>query len=795
MSNNRAFGKPGTEPKWNSSAKSGVGTALNRESEVWFTVSHGILNELFFPKVDTGCVRDMGLLVADGKDFFSEEKRHTDSQISYVEDGVPAFEIINTCQKGIYKIKKQIIADPKRNCVLQKISFDLTQNDDSGDYKIYALLAPHINNGGWGNTAWTRDGVLYAQKDDVTLVMLASLPFSATSVGYVGVSDAWQDISEHKKMTWQFDRAEDGNVAICGEINATQHTEFQIAIAFADSPDAALALAQQSLSENFDDLQKQYVAEWSAWHKAHPQPQLPKKALPKLWKTSLAAILSHQSTRYAGAFIASLSIPWGFSKNDEDYGGYHLVWPRDLVETAGSLLAANAHSEALDVLHFLQKTQLPDGHWLQNMWLDGTPYWGGVQLDETAFPILLLGMLIENKVLTKKDIAPYQDMVHRAANYLLQNGPASQQDRWEENAGYSPFTLAAEIASLLAAADILDAISTRKSSKTQYLREIADCWNDSIERWCYVSNTELSQEIGVNGYYVRIAPMNVNDTPTLDDDLIVVKNLASGSTTAAKNIVSPDALALVRFGLRAADDARMLDTVKVIDAKLKVTTPSGDSWYRYNNDGYGEHEDGSPFDGTGKGRLWPLMTGERAHYEIALGNFESAAKLLADLTAFANEGGMISEQIWDSPDLPDRELFFGRPSGSAMPLVWAHGEYVKLCRSLQDKAIFDMPAATKKRYLQEKTTALHALWRFDDAVASVPKGKIIRIESNEPFTLHWSANDWKTTQDSVCLPSDFQTYYFDIPTANMATTNTIIFTFRWQKNDRWEGKNFEIQIF
>jgi glucoamylase len=798
MTKNTAFGMPGAPPKWNSSAKSGVGTALNNTSKVWFTLSHGILNEIYFPRVDTASVRDMGFLVADGATFFSEEKRNTDSVLTYEKDGVPAFTLVNTCKDGVYRTTKQIITDPKRNCLLQKVTFEALKGV-AADYTLYALLAPHLNNAGWGNTAWVQEGVLYAKRGDAVLAMIASVPFSGCSVGFVGQSDSWQDILFHKKMTWQFDLAEEGNVALCGAIDMATRTDFELVIGFATTPEAALSLAQQSLSDGFDALKKQYVAEWEALQKKVLMPKMPKNAPAKWWKTSVSTILSHEALQYEGGYIASLSIPWGFSKGDDDTGGYHLVWPRDLVETAGSLLAANLPEKAISVLHFLQRTQLGDGHWYQNMWLDGTPYWHGVQLDETAFPILLLGMLYEKKAIPKKELVKYQDMVWRAAAYLVKNGSCSQQDRWEENSGYSPFTLAAEIAGLLVAADLLELISTDTStsnteSASLYLRRIADSWNESIERWCYVQNTELAQEMGVEGYYVRIAPSNVGDTATLNDDLILIKNLPSTSETAAKNIISPDALALVRFGLRAANDVRMLNTVNVIDAKLKRATPSGDSWYRYNNDGYGEHDDGTPFDGTGIGRLWPLMTGERAHYEIALGNFERAEQLLNTFTAFANEGGMLSEQIWDNADLPQHELFFGRPSGSAMPLVWAHGEYVKLCRSLQDKAIFDLPSVTKNRYLIQKTSASHHFWRFDDMIKTIAKGKQLRIEAEHPFMLRWSADHWRTVIDTPSTCSVFGTYYVDISTNDLLEKDCIVFTFFWTEVNKWEGKDMQVQV-
>ena len=146
--------------------------------------------------------------------------------------------------------------------------------------------------------------------------------------------------------------------------------------------------------------------------------------------------------------IASLSIPWGFNKGDEDLGGYHLVWPRDLVETAVGFLAAGATLDALRVLRYLESTQEADGHWAQNMWLDGRPYWGGLQMDEAAFPILLVDMLRREARFALSDMNRWWDMVSRAAGFLVRNGPVTQQDRWEEDAGYSPFTLAVEVSSV-----------------------------------------------------------------------------------------------------------------------------------------------------------------------------------------------------------------------------------------------------------------------------------------------------------------------------------------------------------
>jgi len=258
--------------------------------------------------------------------------------------------------------------------------------------------------------------------------------------------------------------------------------------------------------------------------------------------------------------------------------------------------------------------------------------------------------------------------------------------------------------------------------------------------------------------------------------------------------VSPDALALVRFGLRSADDPRIRDTAKVIDALLKVETPSGPSWHRYNDDGYGEHEDGSPFDGTGIGRVWPLLTGERAHYELAVGRVENAKRLLATMESFANEGGLISEQVWDSTDIPKRELHFGHPSGSAMPLVWAHAEYLKLRRSLDDGRIFDLPPQTVQRYLTDKIVSPRIVWRFNHKIRAMPAGRLLRIETLATTVIRWSADDWKTIQDVTSHDVGLGIHIADLPTKALPGGQHIKFTFYWPDADHWEGTDFAVRV-
>ena len=794
---NYAPGWPGSGPRWNSSAKSSVGVCLCPLSQVWFTTSHGILNEVYYPRVDYACIRDMGLLVSDGKDFFSEEKRHTNTQMEYLGDGVPAVHFTNVCKENRYRIDKEIITDPNRDTLLQQITFTPLEGTLK-DYHLYALMAPHIMNAGAGNTAWCGEykglPMLFAERENTAVAMACSVPFKALSVGFVGVSDSWQDILRHKQMTWKYRRADNGNVAVCGEIDLeeTGDRPFLIAIGFGMNADEAGQRALASIMDGFEGSRQSFIEGWTNWQKNIHEYSYPRKGTKSLFRISAAAIQTHHAQQFPGGYIASLSVPWGFSKGDDDLGGYHLIWPRDLVEVAGGLLAAGATRAAISVLHYLRLAQEPDGHWLQNMWLDGSPYWGGVQLDETAFPVLLVNMLYRHKAIDKNKMMEFLPMVRKAVRFLLKSGPCSEQDRWEENAGYSPFTLAAVISALLASADIIEMSGDKKAA--QYIRETADTWNDNIETWTYVSDTELSKQLNIKGYYVRIAPPNVGESATLNDDVILIKNLASDARTISARIISPDALALVRFGLRSAKDPRILDTVKAIDNLLKVETPYGDCWHRYNHDGYGEHEDGSPFDGTGIGRAWPLLTGERAHYELAAGNINRAEDLLVTMGNFSDEGGMIPEQIWDAKDIPQRELFFGKPAGSAMPLVWAHSEYMKLCRSLHDKTVFDMPLQTQERYLKQKISSPYDFWRFGRKLTTISKKKKLRIEAPVPFSLHWSFDDWATVKDSLSEDTGLGIHHLDLPLSRRKAGSTLIFTFFWTESRNWEGKNFEIKV-
>jgi glucoamylase len=384
-------------------------------------------------------------------------------------------------------------------------------------------------------------------------------------------------------------------------------------------------------------------------------------------------------------------------------------------------------------------------------------------------------------------------MVRQAARFLVGLGPVSQQDRWEENSGYSVFTLATEVAALLAAADFAD--EAGESAMANFLRETADCWNSQIEDWTYVEKTDLAKEVGVDGYYIRIAPAHLLKHNGPADCMIEIKNHPDGTKAfPASEIVSVDALALVRFGLRAADDPRILNTVKVIDAKLKTETATGPVWHRYTHDGYGETEDGGPFINAGIGRGWPLLGGERAHYEIAVGHMDDAKFLLGVMGTQTSPGGMLPEQVWDSEDIPKHELRNGHPSGSGMPLVWAHAEYLKLVRSLDDGHVFDTPPQTVQRYIKNKMVSKLVVWRFDHQIRQILAGKFLRIETLVQSQLRWSIDGWETCAEETSQDTGFGIHTIDFPLAKLPLNSTFRFTFYWPQAERWEGENFEIKI-
>ncbi|HEY4101663.1 MAG TPA: glucan 1,4-alpha-glucosidase [Gemmatimonadales bacterium] len=797
MGESFAPGWPGIPARWTSSAKSGVGTALSEASELWFTLSHGVINEVYYPRVDRACTRDMGFIVTDGRGFMSEEKRQASHEVESIVPGVPAYRLRNICLEHRYIIEKDILTDPQRPALLQRTRFSALGGKRQ-DYRLHVLLAPHLGNRGAGNTAWIDEHkgipMLFAERAGTALALASSVPWFNRSAGFVGTSDGWKDLTTNNAMQWSYTRAENGNVALTGGIEIPPDGEFLLVLAFGSDAAEAGHRARAALHDGFEMAHATYLRQWDAWQDRLIRLDDHRRDDPlDRYRVSTIVMRSHEASTFPGGMIASLSVPWGFSKGDEDLGGYHLVWPRDLVEIGGGLLAAGANAEVRRILAYLQTTQEADGHWGQNMWIDGTPYWNGIQMDETALPILLVDLALREGAIGDPDLARFWPMIRRAAGYIVRNGPVSPQDRWEEDPGYSPFTVAVEIAALLVAAEAADRAGEPDAAR--YLRETADGWNACIDHWMYASGAERGAHFDVDGYYVRVAPVDGEDGDSRLQSSISVRNVpACDADVAACDLISCDALALVRFGLRKPDDPRIVSTLRLIDQLLKVDTPSGPAWRRYNGDGYGEHADGSPFNGTGIGRAWPLLTGERAHYELAAGHTAEAMRLLGAFESFASDGGLFPEQTWDAADIPERELYFGRPAGSAMPLVWAHAEYVKLRRSLRDGTIFDLPPQTVQRYLVDETPSHFAAWRFSHKLHSMTAGQLLRIETTAAAVVHWSRDGWATHADTPTTDSTFDMQIADLATGDVAAGGEIVFTLYWTEARRWEGVDFTVTI-
>jgi glucoamylase len=398
-----------------------------------------------------------------------------------------------------------------------------------------------------------------------------------------------------------------------------------------------------------------------------------------------------------------MSIPWGETKGEGGQGGYHLVWTRDLVQSATALLATGQVKTPMHALIWLAAIQRTDGSFPQNSWLDGTAYWSGLQLDEIAAPILLAWRLhSQGDMLGLFDPSA---MILRAAAYLILQGPVTGQERWEENAGYSPSTLATVIAGLVCAAEC--GKLRGQIQLADFILAYADWMAAHLEDWTVTSQGELVD--GIPRHYIRINPTDPGTPdPHANPNSTIIRVANGGGLHPARNVVGGDFLHLVRFGIRGANDPIVRDSIEVIDCVIKHDLPQGPGWRRYNYDGYGQKDDGSAFDGSGTGRCWPILTGERGHYELAAGR--DPRPFIKAMEEFANQGGMISEQLWTAEDLPYGCMKRGCPTGAAMPLCWSHAEYVSLVRSHHDGVCFDRVEPAFQRYVVNPVESRYEIW-------------------------------------------------------------------------------------
>ncbi|MEO8071394.1 MAG: glycoside hydrolase family 15 protein, partial [Acidobacteriota bacterium] len=580
----------------------------------------------------------------------------------------------------------------------------------------------------------------------------------------------------NRVLDWQFDAALDGNIALTAEIDLTKGTDFVLGLAFGDTAHRAIANLAQSLVTPFDDSLQRFREEWdrAASHLTPPAGDADRRLsrgdadrrvsrgdtdrrASRLYQRSVNLLLAHEDKSYPGAMIAALSIPWGSSKGDEELGGYHLVWTRDLVQSATALLAAGDTATPLRALVYLAVSQRPDGGFFQNSWIDGRAYWGGMQLDEVAFPLVLAWRLHQENALAGFDPSA---MIAAACGFLMREGPATAQDRWEEAGGFSPSTLAINIAGLICAAELMAARGDHHTA--DFVRDYADVLDAHVEAWTVTTQGTVHPHIA--RHYIRVNPNTVGlDDPNMG--MLTLANQPPGGPHQypAKDIVDAGFLELVRYGVRAAADPIVVDSLTVVDDILKVQLPAGPFWRRYNHDGYGQRHDGSSYRAWGVGRPWPLLTGERGHYELAAGR--DARPYLRALERCAVGVGLIPEQVWDQEPNPDKLLVPGGPTGAAIPLAWAQAEYIKLVRSIIDKRVFDMIEPVRARYADRKPVdrAAIEIWSLKRPVASISRGARLRVIAAASFALYWSPDDWQTQQRSAGLPTPLEVWFTDIP--------------------------------
>lgn len=778
-----APGAPGISPTWTSSAKDIVGCGLG-PARLWFTVGFGIVNEVYYPRVDIPQIRDLGFIVAGPDGFWSEVKRNQNYTLRLLAPGVPAAEIVHSHQR--YTLRLRITPDPRRDVLLVECRLE-----GDGDLGLYVLLAPHLGATGKDNTAevarYRGRRVLMAEQGPFGTALAAvdadqRDAFGRASAGYVGASDGWQDFRRNGRMSWAYRTAGPGNVALIGEL--PRHAV--LGLGFGSSMESAATLAVSSVLQPFDTVLQHQIADWEAWQARASDRGVSLLDLPEAIReeflVSGMVLRSHLDKTYPGAMVASLSVPWG--DHGDERGGYHLVWPRDLVECAGALLALGAESEARDTLRYLVATQHADGHWFQNQWLGGTPYWTGIQLDETAFPVLLAAAFADRDALRQIAV---EDMVRRALGFIARTGPATAQDRWEENAGINPFTLAVTIAALVTGAALLPAPAG------DWALALADFWNANIEAWGTVTDTPLARQYGVPGYYVRVAPDGILADHKADAAAMPIRNRSDGGgALPAEEQIGTEFLQLVRFGLRRADDKLILGSLRLADALLETDTPNGPVWHRYRRDGYGEQATGRAYDGTGIGRGWPLLTGERGHYELCAGR--DPLPYLAAMAAMASPGGMIPEQVWDTAPIPSRRLFPGKASGSAMPLAWAHAEFVKLLVSRQLGRPFDRPRAVWERYGGRPPAVDRAFWWTHAPIDSMAAGTRLVVAVEAPAVVHWGRDGWQAVADTPTEDTGLGFHAASLDTAGLPAGARIDFTWHQRDTGVWRGRDACVEI-
>ena len=752
---------PGSAAAWTTGNKLAVGTAANTTSKVWFTVAKGITSEVFYPRLDVANMQDMQYVVTDGSTFVDLERDQTNHVVSMPDEKALEYTITNTDKRAMprYSITNTYITDPSRNTLLIRTRF---QSLNGGAYQLYLLENPSMAGGGANdNASWDATNSALLSSGTETLFNSQMPVFSALKVaspngfiahdnGYAGqASDCLVDLTANDVLNHQFDKvAANGNVVQCGQIGSIgPDTTFTVALGYGSDAASAIDAANGSLTAGFTDREAAYRGGWNDYVnglRAAPA-SVSSDTLRRAYYVAAMALHAAEDKTFPGASVAGFATPWGdFANGDTLNDGYHRVWGRDLYQQATGLIAAGDSAQALRMAQFMwnnqyisvstpgDNTTYPPGSFPRYSPVSGTsgasptqPTQLGCceQFDQDAFAILLAWMtgLTDNTTYQK---------IKMTANHVQTAGPDTTE-RWEEQFGKSPSSIAAEIAGLVAAADIARQNGDTTSAATWEAK--ADLWRSSLAGWTFTT----SGFWGGHQYYERIdKTSNPNDGETL---------CFIEGAFAAHDVTDFGFLDLVRLGERLPNDSDVSTSLSPSasasdgNSTVQVTMPSGDIYFhRYNHDNYGESNDDCsgfpadtvnvnecrPHDGVNRfGRPWPVLSGERGEYELANGH--AATLYLQSMADAANDGYFIPEQIWDRSDVSCYAL--GRPTGSAAPLNWAEGQYLRLSQSIDAGYNLDTPSVAKARYRGAGPVRGDAGKCIDDAGAATNNGTAIQL--------------------------------------------------------------------
>jgi glucoamylase len=681
-----APGAPGAKHTWAPADKHGFGTARGLRSNVWFTLRQAELSEVYYPDLGTPSLRSLEFVVSDG----THVDRETGPGVRSHVRSLGGLTYLQTTRTSRWVLQKTWIADPRRPTVLARVRFTSLTGTP---LRVFVLVDPAPGDDGNDDTGASLAHELVASDDTTASAVTTKPRLRQTTSGYAGsASDPWTDLQGDGDLDATYDATQPGNVVQAARTPLTgrgTHRTLTLAIGFGANTQQARTRAANSLGRPFTRTAARYLTPWVSYlDRLNKPPEFVRRdaELRKLYDQSLLVLAASEDKLHRGASIASPTMPWVWGtltlEKTETSGPYHLVWPRDLYHVATAQKIAGDGAAANRLLSFIWSVQKPDGSFWQNTEVDGTKHWTSEQLDETALPIVLSWWL------GRRGATDWMH-VRAAADYIVANGPDSEQERWENQSGWSPNTIAAEIAGLICAADI--AQRNGDTARAAQYRSTADTFQQTVETWTATTNGPYSP----TPYYLRITKDgNPNDGSTYDP------GDNHSQPEDERTIVDQSFLGLVLFGAKPFDDPVIRNSLTVGDKVLRVQTPNGPVWHRFTFDGYGETATGADWDifptkgNQTFGRLWPILTGERGEYELLAGH--SAKPYLETIARTANDGLMLPEQVWDGRAPTDQPE--GEGTRSATPLAWTHGQFVRLVWSIANGKPVETPSIVAKRY-------------------------------------------------------------------------------------------------